>query len=206
MGKLETNHEYAQLPLDSIQEYDKNPNFHSEKHVSEIVASIKEFGFTNPILVDEENMIIAGHGRYKAAKVLDYEMAPCVILRGLTDVQKKAYVIADNALPKGAVWDQALLEAELEFLESEEFDLDILGIDYIDLDEFEPDNINDGHANDPENNVKKRDTKLQIGEYNIPIPREVYQKWNDEIRLDVGFEKKDIIEEIVRRLGICLDS
>ena len=86
-----------------------------------------EFGFTNPILIDENNMIIAGHGRLEAAKVLLLDDVPCVVLVGLTDAQKQAYVIADNKLALNATWNEELLRQEINNLRDLDFNLDLVG-------------------------------------------------------------------------------
>ena len=106
-----------------------NPRTHSAKQVEQIVASIKEFGFTNPILIDEYDEIIAGHGRMKAAEVLNLEEVPTIRLRGLTPEQRKAYVIADNKLALNSGWDSELLALDMESLMTAEFDLALTGFD-----------------------------------------------------------------------------
>jgi len=96
--------------------YVNNARTHSESQVKQIAASIKEFGFTNPILVDEDNGIIAGHGRLLAAEILELAKVPTITLSGLTDEQRRAYIIADNKLALNAGWDFELLQIELEKL------------------------------------------------------------------------------------------
>jgi hypothetical protein len=95
--------------------------------VSQIAASIKEFGFTNPLLIDEQGGIIAGHGRLMAAKKLGLQEVPTITLGGLTEAQKKAYVIADNQLALNAGWDMDTLRVEIEHLKEVDFDIDLLG-------------------------------------------------------------------------------
>lgn len=109
--------------------YVNNSRKHSDKQVAQIAASIKEFGWTNPILVDGDNGIIAGHGRLMAARKLGMTEVPTIELSDLTESQKKAYVIADNNLALNADWDEALLKIELENLKDLSFDLDILAFD-----------------------------------------------------------------------------
>ena len=94
-----------------------------------MAASINEFGFTNPVLIDESGSIIAGHGRVQAAKKLKMDSVPCITLSGLTEAQKKAYVIADNQLALNAGWDLDTLRLEVENLDELNFDLDLLGFD-----------------------------------------------------------------------------
>jgi len=103
--------------------YARNSRTHSDEQVAQICASIKEFGFTNPVLIDGEGVIIAGHGRTMAAQRLDMKEVPCLRLGHLTDAQKKAYVIADNKLALNAGWDDEMLAIELKELNAEDFDL-----------------------------------------------------------------------------------
>lgn len=126
--------------------YVNNSRTHSDEQVTQIAASIKEFGFTSPILIDEQGGVIAGHGRIMAAKKLGLNDAPCIVLEGLTEAQKKAYVIADNQLPMNAEWDLDKLKLEIENLQEIDFNIDLLGFDvnFIDSlfsvsdDDFEP--------------------------------------------------------------------
>ena len=107
--------------------YARNSRTHSDAQIQQIASSIKEFGFTNPILIDENNQIIAGHGRLSAAHLLKIKEVPCIRLAHLTEAQKKAYVIADNKLALNAGWDDAMLALELKDIESENFDLSLTG-------------------------------------------------------------------------------
>jgi len=109
--------------------YARNSRTHSDEQVAQIVASIKEFGFTNPILVDEEGLIIAGHGRVQAAQRLKLDEVPTIALEYLTDAQKKAYVIADNKLALNAGWDFDMLKVEFNDLIDMDFDLSLIGFD-----------------------------------------------------------------------------
>jgi hypothetical protein len=94
----------------------KNSRTHSDAQVAQIAGSIREFGFTNPVLIDEKNGIIAGHGRVAAARKLNLDSVPCIRLEGLTSTQKRAYVIADNKIALNAGWDEKLLALELKEL------------------------------------------------------------------------------------------
>lgn len=114
-------------PTDKLVPYDKNPRTHSPEQVSQIAASIAEFGFLNPILVDTAAGIIAGHGRLQAAKQLGLAHVPVVVLDHLTEAQKRAYIIADNKLALNAGWDEDLLRAEMAALVAEDFDLPVIG-------------------------------------------------------------------------------
>ncbi len=122
--------------------YAKNSRTHSDEQVAQIAASIKEFGWTNPILVDGKNGIIAGHGRLLAARKLGHTQVPVIELTGLTDLQKKAYVIADNKLALNAGWDNDLLTLEIKELTEEGFDTSLLGFDADELDALlEPEQV-----------------------------------------------------------------
>ena len=115
--------------VDELVPYNKNARMHSDAQVSQIAASIVEFGFTNPVLIDGEKGIIAGHGRLMAAKKLGLKKVPVVILDHLSDLQKKAYIIADNKLAENASWNEEILASELADLKENDFDLDLIGFE-----------------------------------------------------------------------------
>jgi len=125
--------EIEYVATDDLIPYFNNSRTHSESQVKQIAASIREFGFTNPILIDEEETIIAGHGRVMAAEVLSMSTVPCIRLSGLSEAQRKAYVIADNKLALNAGWDIDALSIEINQLADLDFDLDILGFDIQEL-------------------------------------------------------------------------
>ena len=120
-------------PLENLVPYARNPRAHSNEQVAQIAASIKEFGFTNPILLDGENGLIAGHGRLAAARQLGLKTVPCIELGHLSETQKRAYIIADNKLALNAGWDEELLRLELIDLKGLDFNLDLLGFDASEL-------------------------------------------------------------------------
>ena len=115
------------VSTDSLIPYAMNSRTHSEKQISQIAASIKEFGFLNPVIVDGENGIIAGHGRVLAAQKLGLDKVPVIEAKHLTDTQRRAYVIADNKLALNSGWDDETLQLEIESLKGLDFDVDILG-------------------------------------------------------------------------------
>jgi hypothetical protein len=119
--------DYKTVATDLLIPYARNSRTHSPEQIAQIAASIKEFGFLNPIIIDGENGIIAGHGRVMAAQKLGIDELPCVEAKHLTEAQRKAYVITDNKLALNADWDHKLLELEIEELKSLDFDLEILG-------------------------------------------------------------------------------
>ena len=113
--------------------YARNTRTHSEAQVAQIAGSIREFGFTNPILIDAENGIIAGHGRVMAAQKLGLDKVPCIRLGHLTETQRRAYIIADNKLALNAGWDEEMLALELGDLGDLDFDLSLIGFDEAEL-------------------------------------------------------------------------
>jgi ParB-like chromosome segregation protein Spo0J len=126
----------ATRPIEALIPYARNSRTHSDEQVAQVAASIREFGFTNPVLIDEAGGIIAGHGRVLAARKLGLAEVPCLTLAGLTEAQKRAYVIADNKLALNAGWDEDLLALEIKDLQGMDFDLDLLGFDAGELDEL----------------------------------------------------------------------
>jgi len=133
-----------QLKVGDLIPYVNNSRTHSNEQVMQVASSIKEFGFTNPILIDDDGGIIAGHGRLMAAKKLGLVEVPCIRLGHLSEAQRKAYVIADNQLAINSEWDLDLLKIELEELDNFDFDLKLLGFDIDELNkiikgaDFEP--------------------------------------------------------------------
>lgn len=137
--------------------YARNARTHSELQIGQIAASIKEFGFTQPILLDGQNGIIAGHGRYEAALKMQMSEVPTIDLSHLSDIQKRAYVIADNKIALNSAWDNQLLELEIADLKEVGFDIELLAfdpselnkanIDYSILDDDEVDDELDDMAN-----------------------------------------------------------
>jgi ParB family chromosome partitioning protein len=109
--------------------YAANSRTHSDAQVAQIAASIKEFGWTNPILIDGSGSIIAGHGRLLAARKLGMAEVPCIVLDHLSKAQQRALVVADNQLALNAGWDMEMLKVEIEDLNLEGFDIDLLGFD-----------------------------------------------------------------------------
>jgi hypothetical protein len=119
--------------------YANNSRKHSDKQIKQVASSIKEFGFLNPVIIDKDNGIIAGHCRVMACEKLGIKEVPCISAEHLTEAQKKAYIIADNQLALGSEWDMELLKVELEGLKELDFDVDLLGFDgdFFKLDELE---------------------------------------------------------------------
>ncbi len=124
-----TKLEVTYRPIESLIPYARNSRTHSDAQVAQIAASIREFGWTNPVLIDTEGGIIAGHGRIMAGRKLGIKEAPCIVLDNLTDAKRRAYIIADNKLALNAGWDVELLKIELKDLDAEKFDLTLTGFE-----------------------------------------------------------------------------
>lgn len=122
--------------VETLIPYVANSRTHSDAQVAQIAASIKEFGWTNPILIDGDKTIIAGHGRLFAARKLGLEQVPVIVLDHLSKAQQRALVIADNQLALNAGWDMDMLKAEIEDLKLNDFDLGLLGFDERELANF----------------------------------------------------------------------
>jgi ParB-like chromosome segregation protein Spo0J len=125
-----------QVSVTALIPYARNSRTHSEAQVAQIAGSIREFGFTNPVLIDAENGIIAGHGRIMAAQKLGLAEVPCIRLDHLTETQRKAYVIADNKLALNSGWDETMLGLELADLRELDFDLNLTGFDGDEIERF----------------------------------------------------------------------
>lgn len=128
---------HATFPVADLIPYARNSRTHNEEQIAQIMASIKEFGFTNPILIGSDNVIIAGHGRLLAAQRLGLTEVPVICLPDLTETQRKALVIADNKIALNAGWDEEMLALEMKELEESDFNLDILGFSEDELKELE---------------------------------------------------------------------
>jgi len=132
------------IQIDALIPYARNSRTHSDAQVAQIASSIKEFGFTNPVLIDQEGGIIAGHGRVLAARKLGMSEVPCIRLDHLTEAQKKAYVIADNKLAMNAGWDNEMLALEFSELQGMDFDLDLTGFTAEEIAALMPEEIEPG--------------------------------------------------------------
>ena len=132
MKRLEVN----QLSVDSLRPYSRNARTHSQKQIAQIAASIRTFGFNNPVLIDEDGVIIAGHGRVAAAKSLGIDSVPVIRLEHMSEAQKRAYILADNKLAEKAGWDREILAIELQnlILIDLDFDISITGFEMPEID------------------------------------------------------------------------
>lgn len=153
------------LKITELIEYKNNARKHSKAQINQIAASIKEFGYCNPILIDENNVILAGHGRFMALKQLNYKKIPCILISTLTEAQKKAYILADNKIAENAQWDEDLLRIELG-----------------DLKEIDPDQISliGFSAADINKILTPKGSEGDDGENKVPPPEEkIFTKLGD---------------------------
>lgn len=137
-------HDYIQVDINAIKPYENNARLHSSIQINQIMQSIKEFGFTNPLIIDTEYNLIAGHGRLEALKQLnkiDFKdkpilNVPCIQVKDLSDTQKRALCLADNQIALNSTWDNEKLQDELEKLANENFNFDCIGFDHSVFDDF----------------------------------------------------------------------
>ena len=172
------------LALTDLTPYARNSRTHSDSQVAEIAASIKEFGWRQPIVIDEGNTIRAGHGRFLAAQRLGLKEVPC--LRGqLTETQWKAYVIADNRLAEKAGWDMSMLKLEIEELNLDNFNIELTGIDeefFLQADLDIPDPINKDKEDNPYSD--KVEKPLYEAKGNKPLLNELYDDSKAKVLLE----------------------
>ena len=161
---------YENVNIDKLKPYENNARTHSEEQVEKIANSIKEFGFINPVLIDGDYGIIAGHGRVLGAKQAGMTEVPCIFVEDLTETQKRAYILADNKLALDAGWDDAILKGELQFLQDNNFDISIAGFDMGEIDlnatpiEFQED---DYEATPPAEPKAKLGEIYQLGKHRL---------------------------------------
>ena len=139
-----TAEKIEQWPIDKLIPYARNSRTHSEDQIAQIAASIVEWGWTTPILVDSDGGIIAGHGRTAAARKLGYTKVPVIVACGWSDAKKRAYVLADNKLALNAGWDNAMLALELSELGDLGFDMDLTGFTADEIADLMPVDVNEG--------------------------------------------------------------
>ncbi|ENE4021961.1 TPA: ParB/Srx family N-terminal domain-containing protein [Escherichia coli] len=180
------------LPVGKLLRYAKNSRTHSDEQVEQLVNSIREFGFTNPVLIDEKNELIAGHGRLAAAEILEMDKIPAIRLSNLSEKQKKAYRIADNKLALNAGWDMQLLAEEVKELMDDDFDIDLLGFNDAELDEM----LSDEQPQEEDDNSSPvvQIKYLSIDKERIPatdmeiaLLLDVYRQYHDAHETHEGF-------------------
>lgn len=165
--------DYKKKNISELIPYINNSRTHSDEQVSQIASSIKEFGFTNPVLIDAAGGIIAGHGRVMAAKKLNLTEIPCIVLDALTEAQKKAYIIADNQLPLNAGWNLDTLRLEIESLGELDFDIDLLG--------FDDDFLNGLLEEEPTEGLTDEDDVPEAPESPVSVVGDIWQLGNHRL-------------------------
>jgi hypothetical protein len=191
------------LPTDDLIPYARNSRTHSPEQVAAVAASIRQFGFTNPVLIDGNNTIIAGHGRVMAAQSLGLPAVPCIRLGHLSDAQRRAYVIADNKLAELSGWDMATLAREVEDLMGESFDVSLLGFGEDDLAEFL-----DEHGADPVTQDEKRQKAEKLP---VLLPRpisvtgDVWLLGRHRVMCGSSAERKSVLQLMNgKKADVCL--
>jgi len=192
------------LSTASLIPYARNAKKHDASQVAKLAGSIREFGFNNPVLIDKDNGIIAGHGRVLAAQSLGLETVPCIRLGHLTDTQRRAYILADNRLAEiGGGWDEEMLKLELADLAASDLDVAELGFEAESL-KIETDDlsITDGFSETSEQSTGLADVVFSFGQYRFPVERNVFLQWQENIRQGVGFSDLEVQGEIKKRMKL----
>ena len=145
---MRTTTEMKLVPIDRLVPYINNARTHSPEQINKLRSSLREFGFINPVIIDRDYGVIAGHGRILAAKEEGITEVPCVFADYLKEAQKKAYIIADNRMAMDAGWDEELLRVEIEALQAEAFDVSLTGFDPNEIDDLFKENLKDGLHDD----------------------------------------------------------
>lgn len=166
----ELNLAIERIPIDRVLPYERNARTHSDAQIAQIAGSIAEFGFVNPVLVDQRGTIIAGHGRVMAARKLGLTEVPVVRLEHLTDAQRRALTLADNRIAESAGWDEKLLAEELAHLSQEDFKLDVLGFD-----DSELSNLLDEDADEPTTDAEGADDVPDVPAKAVSRPGDVWR-------------------------------
>ena len=170
---MKTTSQMKMVPIDKLVPYINNARTHSPEQITKLRASLREFGFINPVIIDKDYGVIAGHGRLEAAKAEGFDQVPCVLVDHLTEAQKKAYILADNRMAMDAGWDEELLRIEIEALQAEAFDVGLTGFDekeladlFADDTDVKEDDFNEDEALDKEPFVEPGDLWL-IGRHRL---------------------------------------
>ncbi len=162
---------YENVEITKLIPYENNARTHSEEQVEKIANSIKEFGFINPVLIDSEYGIIAGHGRVLGATKLGMTEVPCLFIEDLTEAQKRAYILADNKLALDAGWDEELLKIELDELQKLDFNIELTGFSFEELEELNPIQLeaqeDDFDVTPPEKPKSKLGDIYQLGRHRV---------------------------------------
>ena len=182
--------EYKSIDIDLLIPYARNSRTHSDSQVTKIASSIKEFGFLNPVIVDKDNGIIAGHGRVMAAKKLGLKEVPILLVEHLTEAQKRAYIIADNRLALDAGWDEEMLMVEIAELEDLGFDLQLTGFEVGELESIKLEQTTEDLSGD-KNNISSLSERFLISPFSVLNAREGW--WQNRKRnwLGLGIKSEE---------------
>ena len=170
------------LPIEQLIPHARNARMHSPEQVAQIASSMREFGWVNPILVDEQNILIAGHGRILAAPQLGWKEAPCMVARVWSEAKKRAYMIADNKLALNATWNIEMLDEELKSLQVEAFSGDLLGFSAEDLARLDDDlaqlrfDSNASFEDQTEESDQDSGSRLAPDQVNLSVPMTVAER------------------------------
>ena len=181
---------YKSIDIDLLIPYARNSRTHSDSQVTKIASSIKEFGFLNPVIVDKDNGIIAGHGRVMAAKKLGLKEVPILLVEHLTEAQKRAYIIADNRLALDAGWDEEMLRVEIAELEDLGFDLQLTGFEVGELESIKLEQTTEDLSGD-KNNISSLSERFLISPFSVLNAREGW--WQNRKRnwLGLGIKSEE---------------
>ena len=161
---------YENVNIDKLKPYENNARTHSPEQVDKIVRSIEEFGFINPVLIDGDYGIIAGHGRVLASKKMGMTEVPCLFIEDLTEAQKRAYILADNKLALDGGWDETLLKIELTELQEMDFDITLTGFELedIELEDYSREVEEDDYDEEPPTEPKAKFGQIyQLGRHRL---------------------------------------
>jgi len=174
---------YEKVEINKLIPYKNNARTHSVAQIKKIQASIKEFGFINPVLIDGEYNIIAGHGRIEAAKLENMKDVPCLFIEGLTKEQKQAYIIADNRLALDAEWDMGILKFEMKELKDFDFNIELTGFDFAEINEILLDDTKE---------VVEDDFEVELPDDPISKLGDIYQLGNHRLMCGSATDEKDV--------------
>jgi hypothetical protein len=203
-----------QINVADLREYERNSRTHDKKQIQAIANSIKEFGFTNPLLLRDDNTIIAGHGRLAAARLLGLEQVPCIRLSHLAPEQARAYVIADNALAEQAGWDMEMLKIEILKLQELDFDLGLTGFDLDSLAGLTTEIIGDTSTDrkgqgvsSTWNQVKSGEmAKVVLGKLETRLPVEVVGRLSDHLNREYELHGTPVNLSLQKFVEVALEN
>jgi ParB-like chromosome segregation protein Spo0J len=193
------------IATEKVVPYAKNPR-KNESAIAKVAASIQQFGWRQPIVVDSEMVVIAGHTRLQAAILLDHPKVPVHVAKGMTAEDVKAYRLADNRLAQDAEWDDELLGIELEELQLANYDMSQTGFEDEEIARAiagEMEKIEDGVAEERDGDPNAlAGTNFSFGQYRFSVSREEYLAWQEILREEVGFDDAAALAELRTRLGL----